>query len=448
VAEARTDRLALLLTHGTLLALAAVALGCIAAYGRDIPLAEDWYLVGPLTGNGPDLVTWLWSQNNEHRLPLPRLLLLGVTAAAGGDFRAGMVLNVLTLAGLGLAMLWAARRLHGGRQRLEDVVIPLLLLHLGHWENLVWSWQFQFVCSVALTGLLLIGVVLATPDARGAGPIVALALALLPLAGANGLIVALPAALWLAIVGVGTLTGAWDRPPRRRSGLALLAAAALGLLLIGVYFVGWERPGWTVPPESPRQFLRALEFYLAYGFGPGARWLRHPAAILAFFLLASGVVLAARAAWRGPANERPRALGLLAFLASAGALALAIAWGRASSSWKMSERYALFSVMGLLCAWYTWQIYGEARQRRIVALGAVVTVLAVLPLNFRAGLDQRDVYVQHMAAVEADLAGGMSRRELARRHRSVLMHWDEQYLAEAMRQLRDARLGPFRALAD
>lgn len=33
------------------------ALACVAQYGKDIPLCEDWFLVAPLTGNEPDLMS-------------------------------------------------------------------------------------------------------------------------------------------------------------------------------------------------------------------------------------------------------------------------------------------------------------------------------------------------------------------------------------------------------
>ena len=38
---------------------------------------------------GSEPITWngLWSQLNEHRIPLPRLLMLGAYAVSGGDFR-------------------------------------------------------------------------------------------------------------------------------------------------------------------------------------------------------------------------------------------------------------------------------------------------------------------------------------------------------------------------
>ncbi|MBK5186778.1 MAG: sugar transferase [Gemmatimonadaceae bacterium] len=135
-----------------------IALACIARYGRNIPLAEDWLMVPPMTGHEPRLASWLWAQNNEHRLPLPRLILLGVLMATH-DFRAGMVLNVLSLAALAAAMMLAARHLRGGVTRASDAFFPLALLHLGDWENLVWGWQFQFVCSAVLICALMLAIV-------------------------------------------------------------------------------------------------------------------------------------------------------------------------------------------------------------------------------------------------------------------------------------------------
>ena len=44
-----------------------------------------------------NLASWLWEQNNEHRMPVARLLLLGALKASGGDYRAGGLLNMALL---------------------------------------------------------------------------------------------------------------------------------------------------------------------------------------------------------------------------------------------------------------------------------------------------------------------------------------------------------------
>ncbi len=70
-----------------------------------IPLAEDWLMVAPLTGNEPDLTGWLWRQNAEHRIPLPKIIYLFLLKITHGDFRAGMVFNVLSVGFLSAAFI-------------------------------------------------------------------------------------------------------------------------------------------------------------------------------------------------------------------------------------------------------------------------------------------------------------------------------------------------------
>ncbi len=82
-----------------------IALACVHRYGRNIPLAEDWLMVAPLTGNEPDLVGWLWRQNAEHRIPLPKIIYLFLLKITHGDFRAGMVFNVLSVGFLSAAFI-------------------------------------------------------------------------------------------------------------------------------------------------------------------------------------------------------------------------------------------------------------------------------------------------------------------------------------------------------
>src|SRR5258707_2746530 len=220
--------------------MVSVVVGCIAVYGRNVPLAEDWDMVPSLVGQEPNLLEWLWAQNNEHRLPLQKAVYLVLLKASGGDFRIGMIANTLMLGGLSLAMILTARRLRGGRTRLADAFFPLAFLHLGHWENMVWGWQIQFVISTALVCIWLLVIVRERLPLRPKIAVtVGLTVVLLPLSGANGLLLTPFVALWLA---AGTLhrrdkTARWIAPFQ-------IGCVIVSIALVGLYFVGFVRPAW------------------------------------------------------------------------------------------------------------------------------------------------------------------------------------------------------------
>jgi hypothetical protein len=432
--------------------LLAMALVSVALWGRNIGLAEDWGMVPAMTGNEPDLAAWAWSQNNEHRLPVQRLIHLGLLRLTG-DFRAGMILNQLLLAGLGLALAWAMAQARGG-SRWRDALFPVALLHLGHWENLVWGWQIQFVWSTMLAGLVVVFVARKQPLSLRAGLAVALLLALLPLSGANGIVVAAAMAPWLAanaavhlgIYRIGPLRiAASRRPIDRATGSILLAGAVLPYVLIGVYFIGYESPPWSPPMATPREFVAAAQAYFAYALGPGARGASLLAAVAVVGFVGLAGLLALRAALTGQADERLRAAGLLLFLGVGVALGLAIALARGGLPGRMPDRYAIFAALPLLAAVFAWELYAPRRLGRAAVMALAVGLVLLFPFNIRAGLEWRNYYVRGMSAVEADLAAGVSIPDLAARHHLFLMHWSEDRLREAMRMLREAGTGPFAA---
>ena len=447
-----------------------VALACIARWGRNIPLAEDWTLVAPLTGHEASIPRWLWSQNNEHRVPLPRLALLGLLKATGGDFRAGMVANALILAAVAAAMARTAARLRGG-YRPADAFFPVLLLHVGNWENLVWGWQLQFTLSVALTCVLLLAAVRAPVTGAATGGRWALAAAaamvLLPLCGANGLIFALAMAPWALFVAARGWRGGGAPPPappngaapvgpsgaERRGAVALGAAAVVAVLLVLVYFVGYERPSWVPPNPGRRATVETAGKFAAMAFGPAvsARWeLAIAAAVLV--LAPTLVLLLARApgAWRAGGAERARVVGLACFAGGTGVLTLAVGYGRAAyvPTIGMPSRYVLLAAPSLCAAYFVWERYGGRAASRVVPAALCVALVALVPANTRQGFGWRDWYVGGMRAVERDVAAGVRRRELARRHHSFLLHWNEALCASAIGWLRDAGRGPFVAVRD
>src|SRR5262249_40665637 len=113
------------------LVMSVALLGFVCFYGGNVPYLDDWDIVPAMTGHQPITFHWLWSQHNEHRLVLPRLLLLGVYQVSGFDFRAGMFFNAAALIVITVLILQAAARIRG-KVGLTDAFIPLLLLSWAH----------------------------------------------------------------------------------------------------------------------------------------------------------------------------------------------------------------------------------------------------------------------------------------------------------------------------
>jgi hypothetical protein len=438
--------------------MAAIALACIARYGRNIPLAEDWLMVPPMTGHEPNLGSWLWAQNNEHRLPLPKLIMLGVLAATH-DFRAGMVLNVLSLAVLAAAMILTARYLRGGVTRATDAFFPLALLHLGDWENLVWAWQFQFVSSAVLicTLMLVIARQKGAPTMRQA-IVAAVSLVLLPLTGASGLVFALALAPWAAWAGLAQLRAARASHAPSTRGALLLASAVAAPVLVGVYFIGYVKPWWNPPNPGRLLTLKTTLRFLALAWGAAARNAWTPAIIAIVVVLTGTLALLVIAFLRARGAERQRAFGLLSFAGGCAVLAVAIGWGRAATDMVsgMPMRYVLFAVPALCATYFIWELYAPDAPRRWLQSALCVAMIVLLPWNTREGFGLpgrydsgwRGWYVTGMNAVEQDIQSGVPRLEMASRHREFLMHWDEAKLAAGMRMLHDAHIGPFARLRD
>ena len=89
-----------------------------------MPVNEDWYLIRAFTGHEPSLAGWLWTQNNEHRVPLPKLVMLALLKLGGGEFRLVQLLNVWIMAGCSGLLILTARKMRQGRTRFADACFP------------------------------------------------------------------------------------------------------------------------------------------------------------------------------------------------------------------------------------------------------------------------------------------------------------------------------------
>ncbi len=431
---------------GMLVLMLGAALLAIVNYGRNIPLAEDWLLVAPLTGNEPDFLSWLWAQNNEHRVPLPRLIYYATLVLSGGDFRSGMFLNVAVLGLLAAAMIRVATRVRG-HVRFTDAFFPVALLHLGNWPNIVWSWQIQFVVATALTCVLLLVVVRYGVALTGGATIaVALAMALLPLCGANGIIFSFALAPWFVVAAFVQ----WRGAGLRWKATVLGAAVVIAVLVSALYFVGYQKAYWNPPSPGPAETIKTSLRFVAMSLGPGARANNYLALAAVLPMLLGAAVVVVFAALRSRGNDRWRAAGLICFASGCAVLAAAIGWGRAGSvaTVGMPDRYTLLSVPMLLAAYFAFELYGGRTVATVGPVALLLAMLVTLPVNSRDGYRWGEWYRGGMDRVTADIDAGVRIDELAERHRVLLLHWNEDMLRSRIRMLHDARIGPFARATD
>jgi len=395
---------------------AALVLGSVAYvihFGSNIPFWDDWNMVDVLTGTQPVTLHWLWSPYGGHRLPLPRVVLLGLYKLSGTDFRVGMFFTVAALSAAVAALIWASARMRGGRVSVTDAVFPLLLLHWGHFQNLLWSWQLCFGLAVGLTCAVL-AVIAAhglTPVPKVGVVLAALAVVILPISDVPAMMYAPALACWLAVTGMMAY-----RDRRRGYAAVLWTAATLAVTAIILYFRSY--PDYDVPqvPVSAahwRALLRTSVRFVAGGMGPTVTELR-PAARAA----AAGLVVATAATlgWAAVRRDRSphRAFGLLLFFAGATCLVATFAAGRLNSEFQ--SRYFTLAAPIWCATFLAWRLCFRPGLARWAELGLLAAVLIATPLNYRAGLRYARDYHERMERFRRDMLAGLSPAELVARH--------------------------------
>jgi len=420
------------------------ALGFAATYALAMPYGYDeWSWVPFVTGAQPVTLPWLWSQHNEHRMVLPRLIYLGLGGLTGYDFRAGTFFNVIALSVLAAALMLAARALRG-RTGLCDAFFPLAVLHWGQGENLQWGFQLNFVTAVLLAGLVLVQVArcgerLGIRSALG----ITACLVCLGLCGTFGLAYVPAVACWIALAGVLRRR---DRDAHaRRDGTILLLLAALPAALVGAYFLGYQGPEHHETSPGLGASLRTSLQFLSYGIGPAAKetWPVSGGLILAVCAL---LVLQGLRGFRQKPEERLRAAGFLCFLGGILSLALGIGWGRSflGPDAGFAPRYVTLAVP-LLCLVYLQCGAFAASSARFRVQRVLFVLMCLLALvNAKKGLKYAADFSHPVAALEADARAGVPPEILVLQHGERLRLAPAAYYARQLRRLREARLGPYR----
>ena len=309
-------------------AMTVTAGGYVWAYAPDMPVNDEWVFVPQLFADADTRWNWVFERHAEHRYPLARLIYLGLFHATGHDFRAGMWVTVGLLAASAGVFLHTARRLRGTTEY-ADCWFPVLLLHRGHFENLLMGYQIAFTLTVFAVAAFA-WVTTRRWSANRVGLVGAGLLTVVALGGGIGLLFAPFVGGWLTwrlTLGRGDRLGVGG-------GVGLLAVAVVA----GYTVWGVTDALGSPQPKPPRSFAMVWTAVQTTGttFGPALTTHHSPAGLGLLAAGAVGVPWMARRAWREP-HRRGMLLGQLAVVGGVAACVAAVAVGRDNV---VSSRYA------------------------------------------------------------------------------------------------------------
>ena len=276
-----------------LLGPVAVVVLLVLRHGVNVPFWDQWELVGPLTRLQDGTLGWgeIFRQHNEHRMVVPKIVMLSLASLTGWNVVAEMLASTLlavAVLGLLIALTRPILRPAGPMVRLwATFTISAMLFSQAQWQNWLWGWQVQWflgaLAAVSAIALATWSLASGRPWAHVAG------------AAAAALACQFSIASGVVVWGCCALVFAFHAQRRRILPIWLAVAIAAS----AVFLVGYERapghPSLLSAVEHPLSFLLFLGNYLS---GPLGRHAAIGIAVaLGFGVLA---VMAARRRRREP----------------------------------------------------------------------------------------------------------------------------------------------------
>ena len=402
--------------------LTLLALVATVVYGRWLPWSDDFDLVPYLTGDRPVTAGWLWKQHNEHRIPLVKLLFVGLGRLSGADYRWTVAVNALALSATAAAMILAARRLRG-HSAWTDAVFPAVLLHLGQ-GALVWAFQAPFVLTTVLGGLFVATAVTAPRAAAWRATALAALACLLPLTGSAGLVLAAAAAALLAAEAVWPARAAGGSQSLTRG----IAAAGAGLTLaVAIAYVATLRLGPSEGYAGPwRTLVASLDTLASYPGSPVAR-MRLPWLFVTCLAIGGTLAAAARPLLgkASPGTARRAGIILLGYLAALALVAVAIGYGRGTRDFTpLYGHYATLALGVPLALGLVWAALPQTAVARGAQAVLCLTTLAVFAVHARQAARNWSSADEAWAVIASDLRGDLPPEDVAAKHAAALYFVD------------------------
>lgn len=275
-----------------------IILFAINRYAVNVPYMDEWAmvpLVAKLHTRGFTLADF-WTQHNEHRFVLPRLIMVALASLGGWNIVRELYASFL-LALWSAVVLWRLLIItvepnDPALVRPLTLTVSLLLFSAAQGENWIWGWELSWFLT-NLFAIVAIWALARWPGRRLGFLTAALATISATYSLAGG------AVLWVIILSALILQRQHWRP------IYALSWTFLGAICIGLYFHNYHHPG-----HHPDLFylvnhpLRFVKYILVY-LGSALQIRMDPKLATAYSLL--GVVALAVSVyglWRAPGSRQ------------------------------------------------------------------------------------------------------------------------------------------------
>jgi hypothetical protein len=435
-----------MLTWGLWAAMTVGMILFIRHYNRNIPYLDDFGLVSVMARQEPASIQWAWSQHNEHRPVISRLILAGLSRFVQNDFRTGRYFNVGLLSTAAASMLLLARRLRGSNS-VADTVFPLLILNIGQTESLMITFAMNLILSTWISFALITTTVLANRRSAWSTALrFGLLLVFLPLCGGSGLVMLPALMLWLA----GYVACAWwsGRVPGgacRAIGVGMLITC---LAIVMLYFKNYDKPSHHPPAPSLAAAASTTLEFLSTAVCPNRPQYWMPGGIFVVVLVATTLLRLTIVCVQAP-DERPRALGLIAIVVALLGMATAIGLSRSGfgPGTALASRYITLTAPLFGVVYIAWLIYGPRQVRSAVHSVLLATVCLAAPTNIAFGVHYGREVCASERRVERSLRAKIPAADLLRRACPAI-YPDAKMAYEYFKMLKAGGFGQFRSFND
>ncbi len=128
----------------------------VLIYGVDVIVGDEWAIVPYIDKFLSKHLSFkeLFDFHNEHRIPLPRVIMLINALLFNYNSKYQMFLGYFFIVGTFVVISMAIKKMFKDRFALSYLVFPsFLIFNMRQWENLLYGWQFQIPMMVFFTTL-------------------------------------------------------------------------------------------------------------------------------------------------------------------------------------------------------------------------------------------------------------------------------------------------------